>query len=62
MPTAKGRGLPRHHLAATNKLVQKFCKDYGVTYHETTMWQGTLEVLNHLQAIATELHEEFPAM
>jgi fatty acid desaturase len=54
--------VPRHNLAATNKLVQKFCKEYGVTYHETTIWDGTVEVLNHLQAIATEMHEEFPAM
>ena len=54
--------VPRHNLAATNKLVQKFCKEYGVTYHETTIWDGTVEVLNHLQKIATELHEEFPAM
>jgi len=54
--------VPRHNLKAVNVLVQKFCKEYGVTYHETDMWEGTKEVLNHLQAIANELHEEFPAM
>merc|ERR1711937_977604 len=54
--------MPRHHLAECNRRVRKFCKDYGVTYHETTMWQGTLEVLEHLQDIANEVIEDFPAM
>jgi len=54
--------VPRHHLKAVNALVQKFCKEHGVSYHETDMWTGTREVLDHLQAIANELHAEFPAM
>mmetsp|Transcript_24748 Transcript_24748/g.74261 ORF Transcript_24748/g.74261 Transcript_24748/m.74261 type:complete len:484 (-) Transcript_24748:74-1525(-) len=54
--------LPRHSLKEANRLVQRFCKEYGVSYHETDMWTGTVEVLTHLQKIAYELHDEFPAM
>ena len=55
--------MPRHHLAECNRRVRKFCKDYGVTYHETTMWQGTL---GGAQAPpghrGNERHRDFPAM
>lgn len=54
--------MPRHSLAECNRRVQKFCKEHDVTYHETNMWVGTLEVLNHLQEIAEEVIEDFPAM
>jgi fatty acid desaturase/predicted heme/steroid binding protein len=54
--------LPRHNLATVHKLVESFCKEYGVGYHEATMFQGTKEVLNHLGSVASEFLEDFPAM
>lgn len=31
-------------------------------YHETNMWDGTVEVLSHLSSVTTEFLKEFPAM
>jgi hypothetical protein len=33
-----------------------------VRYHETDMWEGTVEVLNHLSEVTTSFLQEFPAM
>lgn len=54
--------LPRHNLKKVHTLVESFCKDQGVTYHEATMFAGTMEVLNHLSTISKEFITEFPAM
>jgi len=54
--------LPRHNLGKANKLVKLFCKEHGVSYHEADMWQGTVEVLSHLDKVAVEFINEFPAM
>ena len=54
--------LPRHNLGKVHKLVAKFCKDEGVTYHEANMWVGTIEVLSHLSEVSNEFIREFPAM
>lgn len=54
--------LPRHNLKAVHALVESFCKEHGVTYHETDMFTGTVEVLTHLQSVSTEFLKEFPAM
>jgi fatty acid desaturase/predicted heme/steroid binding protein len=54
--------LPRHNLKKVHELVKSFCKDQGVTYHETDMIVGTFEVLGHLDKVSTEFIKEFPAM
>lgn len=54
--------LPRHNLGKVNELAKLFCKDHGVSYHETGMWDGNIEVLTHLDRVATEFVNEFPAM
>lgn len=54
--------LPRHNLKKVHELVHSFCKDQGVSYHETNMWVGTKEVLSHLSEVSREFLEEFPAM
>lgn len=54
--------LPRHNLPKVHKLVESFCKEQGVTYHEANMWDGTMEVLSHLHNVAEEFTKEFPAM
>ncbi len=54
--------LPRHNLALVHGMVEKFCKEQGVTYHEATMWDGTVEVLQHLHDVSTQFLKEFPAM
>jgi len=58
--------MPRHNLKKTHVLVESFCKDWGVTYHEADLVNGTIEVLQHLSKVSdeflVEMIEEFPAM
>lgn len=54
--------LPRHNLKKVHKLVESFCREQGVTYHEADMWVGTMEVLSHLNKVSYEFINEFPAM
>lgn len=58
--------MPRHNLAKAHTLVVSFCKEWGVTYHEADLVDGTIEVLKHLKDVSNsfieELIEEFPAM
>ncbi|KAJ1428902.1 fatty acid desaturase [Ochromonadaceae sp. CCMP2298] len=54
--------LPRHNLGKVHKLVESFCKEQGVTYHETTMLAGTVEVLSHLSEVSVEFVKEFPGL
>lgn len=54
--------IPRHNLKRVHSLVESFCKDRGVTYHEANLFDGTIEVLQHLSAVSKEFMEHFPAM
>lgn len=54
--------LPRHNLPKVHELVTSFCKEQNVTYHEASMWDGTIEVLQHLSTVSVEFIKEFPAM
>lgn len=54
--------LPRHNLAQVHVLVESFCKEHNLTYHETTLWDGSVEVLQHLNKVSLEFVKEFPAM
>lgn len=54
--------IPRHNLPKVHKLVHAFCKQHGVTYHEASVMQGTMEVLSHLRNVSKEFIAEFPAM
>lgn len=54
--------IPRHNLKKVHALVESFCKEHGVTYHEADMWTGTKEVLSHLSFVSKEFVEHFPAM
>ncbi len=52
-------GLPRHNLRKTHALVESFCKEWNVTYHEADMVDGTIEVLNCLDKVAMEFVVDF---
>lgn len=54
--------LPRHNLGKVHKLVEAFCVEQDVKYHEATMWVGTLEILEHLSTISKDFLKEFPGM
>jgi cytochrome b involved in lipid metabolism len=58
--------MPRHNLKKTHVLIESFCKEWDVQYHEADLWEGTLEVLQHLSKVSddfiVEMIQEFPAM
>merc|ERR1711966_64603 len=58
--------IPRHNLKKTHDLVESFCKEWKVGYHEADMVDGTYEVLNCLDKVAKDFIVDFvndgPAM
>eukprot|EP00640_Fibrocapsa_japonica_P001772 CAMPEP_0113936246 /NCGR_PEP_ID=MMETSP1339-20121228/3192_1 /TAXON_ID=94617 /ORGANISM="Fibrocapsa japonica" /LENGTH=462 /DNA_ID=CAMNT_0000938653 /DNA_START=79 /DNA_END=1467 /DNA_ORIENTATION=- /assembly_acc=CAM_ASM_000762 len=54
--------IPRHNLKKVHGLVESFCKEQNVKYHEANMLQGTVEVLTFLGSVSKEFLAEFPAM
>mmetsp|Transcript_19541 Transcript_19541/g.25205 ORF Transcript_19541/g.25205 Transcript_19541/m.25205 type:complete len:474 (-) Transcript_19541:60-1481(-) len=51
--------LPRHNLRKTHALVESFCKEWGVKYHEADLVDGTMEVLHHLSHVSNDFVLEF---
>lgn len=51
--------LPRDKLPRAHKLVESFCKEWGVQYHEADLVDGTMEVLKHLQTVGNEFVVDF---
>lgn len=51
--------LPRHNLRKTHALVESFCKEWGVKYHEADLVEGTIEVLHHLNNVSNEFLLDF---
>lgn len=51
--------LPRHNLKKAHGLVETFCKEWGVKYHEADMVDGTIEVLKHLDSVADKFCLDF---
>ena len=45
----------------TKKIIAA-CKEHGVKYNEANLWKGTMDVIQHLDVVATEFIQEFPAM
>lgn len=54
--------LPRHSFPKVHQLVESFCKEYDVTYHETSLYDGTIEIFNHLSTVTEEFLRDFPGM
>jgi acyl-lipid Delta6-acetylenase / acyl-lipid (9-3)-desaturase len=51
--------LPRHNLPRAHALVESFCKEWGVQYHEADLVDGTMEVLQHLSHVSDEFIVDF---
>eukprot|EP00934_Nitzschia_sp_Nitz4_P006376 Nitzschia sp. Nitz4//scaffold78_size91513//11322//12791//NITZ4_004915-RA/size91513-processed-gene-0.58-mRNA-1//1//CDS//3329558088//6366//frame0 len=51
--------LPRHNLHKAHLLVESFCKEWQVGYHEADMIDGNVEVLEHLDEIAMAFVVDF---
>ena len=54
--------IPRHNLKVVHQMVEAFCKEHDMHYHEADMFVGTKEVLQHLSSVSVEFVKEFPAM
>merc|ERR1712070_1317116 len=53
--------IPRHNLEKTHELIESFCKEWNVGYHEADLIDGTREVLNCLDKVAMEFIVDFVA-
>lgn len=47
--------IPRHNLKAVRSLVEPICRKHGIPYRSTSLTTGTIEILQHLSTVATEL-------
>ncbi len=54
--------IPRHNLKKVHEMVEVFCKENNVTYHEAGIIDGNVEVLHHLSQVSLDFFKEFPAM
>jgi len=54
--------MPRHNLRLVQPVVRKFCEKHGVHYRSQTLWNGTKDVLQHLDTVAKQIFVEFPSM
>jgi len=54
--------MPRHSLPKAHELIVAFCAEHGVKYNEASLWKGTLDIIEHLDEVATEFITEFPAI
>lgn len=51
--------LPRHNFKKAHELVESFCKEWGVKYHEADLVVGTKEVLDHLNNVSNDFVLDF---
>ena len=54
--------MPRHSLPKAHELIVSFCAEHGIKYNEASLYDGTVEVLSHLDVVAKDFFREFPAM
>jgi len=47
--------IPRHNLYKVQKLIIPFCKKYGIPYHKTDFFSGTIETFRKLYSVASTL-------
>ena len=51
--------LPRHNLSRAHEFVKSFCKQWDVSFHETDIYDGTIEVLHHLANVSDQFVVDF---
>jgi cytochrome b involved in lipid metabolism len=51
--------IPRHNLKKSHDLVHSFCKEWGVSYHEADLVDGTVEVIEHLSKVSNQFLVDF---
>merc|ERR1712071_422896 len=58
--------MPRHHLPKAHLLIDIFCREWNVSYHEADLINGNIEVIQHLQQVSddfiVDMIQDFPAM
>jgi len=51
--------LPRDSLPKAHEYVVSFCKEWDVSFHEVDMWDGTIEVIQHLAKVSDQFVIDF---
>ncbi|MCH7740221.1 MAG: acyl-CoA desaturase [Chloroflexi bacterium] len=49
--------MPRNRLSDAQPLIEKFCADRGVSYHETTVAESYQEIFQHLKRASAPIRE-----
>ena len=50
--------MPRNRLKEAKEVVKGFCRDQGLPYHETGVWQSNKEVLGYMHEVSAALRRE----
>ena len=48
--------LPRHNLEYAQSLVAPLCEKFGIVYHKTNFWDGTVETVERLNHVSSYIH------
>jgi fatty acid desaturase len=54
--------MPRHNLPKAHEIIVAFCAEHKIRYNEASLWEGTKDVLQHLDVVAKEFFRDFPAI
>ena len=52
--------LPRNNLRAARRIVRGFCRERGISYHETSVLGSYREILGYLHAVSASLRASLP--
>lgn len=47
--------MPRNRLKDARRIVRAFCRDRGIPYHETGVWQSNKEILGYMHEVSAPL-------
>ncbi|MCI0801203.1 MAG: fatty acid desaturase, partial [Chloroflexi bacterium] len=50
--------MPRNNLKKAQLIVRSFCKEKGISYHETSVWQSHKEILGFLHEVSAPLRQK----
>jgi hypothetical protein len=50
--------MARNQLREAQVIIRQFCKDLGITYHETSMLHSYVEILEYLHLVSAPLRQK----
>jgi fatty acid desaturase len=50
--------MPNNRLKEAKEVVREFCRDRGLPYHETGVWQSNKEILGYMHEVSAALRRK----